>query len=585
MAVALRTLALMLALLGGAAASIGDALAQTATPRVFYVDWDGGDDGADGLGPGTAWRTAPGDPLAGARPRATRLLPGDTVRFKGGVRYRGTVVVRADGLDGQPITFDGSSWGSTRAVFDGSQSFAGDGQPCPSQSVCLDAPNWRSLRYVPVPATASWADWIFGDDTAYAVGQFPVPADAFAYDDIDQFVALPPARSAALAQGRIDLAGLDPALGDPAMAAGDPLLLLWGQGNRLRFSDGLTFGPASMAFTADDYVPYTGRDNRFAVFNSARQIVAPGQFAISPTRGIAVFWPHRDGARISLGARRPAFVLSSSDHITIRGFVFANFSARPEDARGGAPVYNSSASVGISLAQNIFMSLALTNGAGAANFTFATRLSIVGNTVDDVPWGSGFRIGKSDGQVEVLCNRISRIGQTGIMAAAVREARISGNHISGVNGIHGNAISVYMGSRVVEISDNVVVNSARPLTLSGEGASDPFTGDLPTRMLITRNTFVSADRASAGLISWGNGLRNVTVTGNWLGGPAQAVRLSSSDTGVAVTDNQIVGQLLATSAATQYANSGNQFFDPAGNGAALLTRWSQATIPPSVCAP
>ncbi len=88
----------------------------------YYVDYVGGNDGNTGLLPTTAWQHAPGDVNARNSPSGIKLQPGDTVLFKGGVAYWGTINIKESGAQGNPITYDGNSagtWGNGKAIIDG----------------------------------------------------------------------------------------------------------------------------------------------------------------------------------------------------------------------------------------------------------------------------------------------------------------------------------------------------------------------------------------------------------------------------------------------------------------------------------
>jgi hypothetical protein len=90
--------------------------------KPYFVDFDGGDDANAGAFAAAAWKHAPGDEHARSKAGRARLSPGDTVFFKGGVHYEGTVVVRWSGSRGAPIVYDGNvsgSWGAGRAIIDG----------------------------------------------------------------------------------------------------------------------------------------------------------------------------------------------------------------------------------------------------------------------------------------------------------------------------------------------------------------------------------------------------------------------------------------------------------------------------------
>ena len=122
---------------------LASAATLMATPawaeRIFYIDFDNGNDAADGLSPATAWKRAPGDSKAESKPKATKLQAGDTLRFRGGVRYRGSILVRTKGTKENPIVLDGSAWGSAKAVIDGSDPLPMPTR-CRSAAECLDAP-------------------------------------------------------------------------------------------------------------------------------------------------------------------------------------------------------------------------------------------------------------------------------------------------------------------------------------------------------------------------------------------------------------------------------------------------------------
>lgn len=85
----------------------------------YYVNFDHGDDAADGRSPARAWRHAPGDGNAQGLPAHTLLDPGDTLLFAAGVHYRGQVKVNGGGEAGAPVVLT-SAPGAAPAVIDGS---------------------------------------------------------------------------------------------------------------------------------------------------------------------------------------------------------------------------------------------------------------------------------------------------------------------------------------------------------------------------------------------------------------------------------------------------------------------------------
>lgn len=88
----------------------------------YYVDFVDGSDSNPGTSPSAPWKHVAGDPDASGVPANTTLQAGDTVVFKGGVVYNGTVDIPWSGLPGRAITYDGNSagtFGTGKAVIDG----------------------------------------------------------------------------------------------------------------------------------------------------------------------------------------------------------------------------------------------------------------------------------------------------------------------------------------------------------------------------------------------------------------------------------------------------------------------------------
>jgi len=133
------------------ASAVPEASARTLTTgTTYYVDFAAGSDANSGTSPSARWKHAPGDPVAGGNPANTSLQAGDTVVFKGGVVYLGTVVLEWSGLPGRPITYDGNSegnFGAGRAVIDGSGRSLG---PLAHQYGLLGGESWNGVEDVGV---------------------------------------------------------------------------------------------------------------------------------------------------------------------------------------------------------------------------------------------------------------------------------------------------------------------------------------------------------------------------------------------------------------------------------------------------
>jgi hypothetical protein len=102
--------------------NLHSSVAASAGGATYYVDFAAGVDSNLGRSPSAPWKHAPGDPDARGVPANTTLQPGDTLIFKGGVVYNGTIVLPWSGLPGLPVIYDGNSagsFGTGRAIIDG----------------------------------------------------------------------------------------------------------------------------------------------------------------------------------------------------------------------------------------------------------------------------------------------------------------------------------------------------------------------------------------------------------------------------------------------------------------------------------
>ena len=159
-------------------------LSSPVWAATYYVDFDKGDDAQPGTTQATAWKHAPGDRNAAGKPRSATLAPGDAVLFKGGVTYRGSIVVNSSGAEGSPITLDGNSgrFGQGRAVIDGSEVVSG-WQPCRSAEEAGGDPNWKNIYWAWLSApVAPFSSNMYQGEKMCWLAQDPKPQDPFYQD-------------------------------------------------------------------------------------------------------------------------------------------------------------------------------------------------------------------------------------------------------------------------------------------------------------------------------------------------------------------------------------------------------------------
>lgn len=569
------------ALLLAAAATLG-AAPTVAQDRIFYIDNQSGDDAADGRSPATAWKRGPWDVASTGAARRLAIQPGDSFRFKGGVRYRGQMAPRGVGTAEKPILFDGSAWGPQRAIMDGSEPLSGV-RRCLSAVDCLQSPHWKNLWRAAVPATASWTDWLFVGDQPMQPAQYP-SLSTDESDDVSRFLTVPLSDLAALQAGNIRHplpAGL---------AAGSPVLALWAQPNVIAYTSDVQVGSGGLLFAGASWIngslnPYTNRDNKFSIVNAPLMVNRPGLFAMSPRDGLVIFWPEASLAartpQASIGSGRMAFNVGGLDGALIRGFSFTSFAAKPKNFASGTTILSNSNVDRLSIVDNSFRGIVnLGNGMGAVHLVGASGLNVRRNHFQRLPATSAIVIDNTPGPVLVQCNKIASIGRTGIRLNNAVAARILGNDIRGLNGIHGNGISAYNDVRDVVIAGNVVVDTLRPLTVHGT-TTQKFSHGTPG-VRVSNNVFISTSADAAAITSYGK-TPNFVVERNFLSAPRFAMRLNGTEAGFAATGNTLVGGVTVASQAPMFDFGANIQHDVNGNGAQLTADRARSAIAPTEC--
>lgn len=162
-----------------------------ANAATYYVDYDSGDDSRPGTSEAAAWQHAPGDPNATGFADATVPIPGDEVRFHGGVRYQGCITIPSDGDSTMPITYTGNAWGPDRAIIDGGTEFGGAWTQCASAQDCGGNPDYLHIYYTAVSGITSFRSGFFEDNEWVWAAQDPDPPDRFHYDRINGLRMIP----------------------------------------------------------------------------------------------------------------------------------------------------------------------------------------------------------------------------------------------------------------------------------------------------------------------------------------------------------------------------------------------------------
>lgn len=535
-AMAARVLALVFGLLS---LSAGAALGAD-----YHVDYAKGDDRNDGLAPDRAWRHAPGDANAAARPAATRLQPGDRLLFAAGVRYRGHIKLNGSGAPDRPIVLTSGPGGSP-GIIDGSDPVAGL-RPCRSAAECGGSPIWDKLSLIdigqPFPPTAG----LFTEAGQLFPVQSPTPSNPLNADNVQEYLKTdqsgPP-------QGLVQLPS---ALARAIADGGRARLIVELYANEIAVRDITAIDGDTARFDAQGLRFNTNMPVRFAVLAHPGLIRRPGEYGLLPDGVQAVAYLPPDARTVSVATGRSGINITSQSHITIAGLDFENMADEPSNPFAGVAIFKSANGSDVTIAQNRFRNFRLSRGNGPVAVNFVRRLTIRDNSFQALAFGSAIRLGR-DEDVEISGNVISQIGRTGIMLINTRNAVVRRNTITKAHGIHGNGISTYIDNHNVRVVANTVVDTLRPLTVGH--ASTGFDNAL----VFERNLFVAPDGSIAAIMSWGKA-QGMALRENVIVGAKAGLSLTSSDTSVFITGNVFNGPLIVSH--RPYRAPGSQDYIP-----------------------
>ena len=222
-------------------------------------------------------------------------------------------------------------------------------------------------------------------------------------------------------------------------------------------------------------------------------------------------------------------------------------------------IFSYSAANNIRIAHNKIVDTASFSRQAALSLPFASSLVIEDNMITDHSMGRGITVYKSQ-DVRVVRNSLSHMTFTGIWTVGSRNVQIKNNSLRDINGVHGNAISVYLGNNDVEIANNTIVGSSRPITFTGDASS------VPNNLKIDRNLiFAQGDGRLVAIQSWAGHMNGVAIFANVLfAEKGVGVELRPGESGVFIGNNIIDGISGAGIAADQLTVTGNIFTQPAG---------------------
>lgn len=514
------------------ALAISLCCAAWASAATYYVDFAGGDNTADGLSPQAAWKHAPGDRNATDQPAAAKLAPGDTVVFRGGVAYHGSISLAASGEAGKPITLDGNTagtFGTGRAVLDGGRVIKG-WQRCRSPEEAQGNTRWRDIfhadvdvdiapnvshgefvvhRQAPRDRQAPWQRIILidGDRRLLPIAQFPKPRDTFYPDLPGDFLQskqrLEVKEDLSVITDEKNLTTNDAAYYD-GMFVG-----VHGGNNHVYFSVVKRYDPKTHQLFVPKFSPTTYPTTKYALYNSVRLIEQPGEWAIvalDEGRTRIYLLPERmeDGQPTNIGF--PDFqtglsIDSGASHIQIKGFLIQRYSG----GAGGVSVSRTnprSHHVHVSDCEIRFVS-----GHAGVGLNYCDEIVVEKCYIHHCPaWTTGVFLSRVNNYVVSDCYLEKNSG-SGIRHYECKQGVIRNNAILDHFGMHSSGINVYEGCADVLLEGNYVQNT---VTINRNAEN-----------IVFRNNVIDGlGRSAVCLAMWGSGrtggrdIRNVQFLNN-----------------------------------------------------------------------
>lgn len=427
---------------------------ELSLAKTYYVDFSGGSDENDGLSTVKPFKHSPGDSQATSVPSQLSLVDGDTVIFKGGVKYRGTVKVGFSG-----IVLDGNSsgtFGKGKAIIDGSEQLSG-WSPCSLNQVSV------KLFCTKLPTNAKpLALNLYEGLSKSVMARIPTPTDYYETDNLDEFFSAAPAN---ISPGTIsdsqNLGGLDG-------GASSAMINIWGGSNRLFLKKISKLGSGAVSF---DAVPtYTDRPTRYSIVNHPAALDKPGEYYVDMEKGVLYLYPQNATSltTATYSARGNGFVIQGNN-VTVRNFIIQNVAGAPDDQISGIAIYVGGKGLGnyvsgVTVEENEirFNSSAERKGAVSADVT--QGLTVKGNSIHHNLPNRGVLVTRSD-TATVVNNKVEKVGGTGISFLGVTNGKITNNQVINIAGVHANGITMYLGSDNSQAVNNYVNIDGVALTM------------------------------------------------------------------------------------------------------------------------
>ncbi|MCP4178969.1 MAG: T9SS type A sorting domain-containing protein [bacterium] len=434
----------------------------------YYVDFENGSDTNNGTKETTAWKHAPGDENAVDVPSNVELLAGDIILFRGGVVYKGSIRISADGEADNPITYKGDGWGSEKAIIDGSEPII-NWQACNSAADVRGNPNWQNIYYADIPETVPWSAVNLQEEGDFLwIAQEPNMPDPFFHDEVECFYEVP--------STQMDITSLTDPLRfnqtDPNTWDGSSVLL-WTLPNIVVLREIKSFDPAENRITYEETNDPTNY-NKYSIYNSIHVLDSPGEYYTDPTANDGTrrvyLWPRNtsnlNNNQITYSIRKYGFNIADKNHIVIEGFEIRAISG--DLLRDGIAIgsYNLAYidKTGITVRNNyIHHNMHETGGYGGIYFSNCNECLIENNIIRENKDLPGIFSTGCD-YLTVQNNQTTKAGATSMRFYTCENLKVIRNTVIDGRGTHANGLTFYLSCNNVLVDGNKVLNSNICLT-------------------------------------------------------------------------------------------------------------------------
>ena len=438
--------------------------------ETYYVDFEAGDDQHVGTKPDQAFKRAPGDPKATGKTLAVQLQAGDRVLFKGGVAYKGTLVISANGTKDQPIVYDGNSkgdYGEGMAILDGAEQVLNWTQ-CQSADECGGNEHFSRIWKAKLPkGIKAWEAGLLQDNRNLGLSQYPTPSD-FDYNDAhrefvqttgDQLKITSATHPILKDLGGADLVGAYIQAFRSTNRVDARKITKW---------DDKT---GTVHFAKLGTEPYKNK-GAIAITNSLHSKVLdhPGEYVVTEDdEEPSVYLIPLDGkdpnkSKITVAIEDTALLIKAkSQFIHVVGFNIKHYRQAMTNYVKGHWNNDADRSYGFYVAHNQIERIRQRTYGTACYFIQLQDAVFEHNELINCFKQRGIGL-HTVWNCSLRHNRLDRVGRTPLIYYMGTDSEIVGNQISNCTGVHSNGMSIYIDCKRMLVAENVVWNSNVSLT-------------------------------------------------------------------------------------------------------------------------